>query len=453
MSDVIVQLPLDRTGRNPNNLIGSEEHVLAVTPGLPYKIVVMEHGGFYVKGLRVYDAAYNKLKLNTDYIVTYVYKNTSESTGLNICGAIVFLDPLRTGKVFLTAQMVGGDLCYSFSVVQDYTAFFRSQPINYIPRDMDFIGSEPIWKPGELEKERWHLDTFEPFNNEIDDIRTAYLGGSGEQEDTLRAKIDADFNNFMSKFNDRLDRHIADKSNPHVDTKANRFIELDRLENFQVATPAIAVAGTSESYYMTPQTTSLSIAEWALKPLTLHVDRRDNPHRVTVVQTNGVDYKTVNDLADTKYKTDDTVANTNFAWWDGRVLSHAQITADYRTNIPAQNFTSGFVPPTRLGGGAPTADKVLMSNGTWTNFDALTETFITEASPGVRVATVALDLTPAQAHNLVIQDPWAWTTPVGSIIFYELSFQVWWGWGNGAGLNGYILTYGSIKTDSGWQMI
>lgn len=456
MNDVIVQLPLDRTGRSPNNLIGSEEHPLVVTQGFPYKIITLEHGGFYVKGLRVYDAQYNKLDPNTDYIVTYVYKNASESTGLDICGAIVFLDPQRTGKVFVSAQMVGGDLCYSFTVIEDYVKFFNTKPAGYVPTWMDYVGNEPLWKPGELEKERWHLDTYQPFNNEIEKIAVTVEGGDGTEEDNVRAKIDTDYREFMARFNDRLDRHIADKSNPHVDTKNNRLIALSQLENYAVATEAEAVVGESNALYMTPYLTSLSLDEWALKPLNQHINNKNNPHRVTIDQTGSTSYKTVLDLADTKYERNEQVANANYASWNDQLWTYDQLYINFRKDIPAQNFSAktdlglNYLNPSRIGRSPSGTKKVLMSNGIWTDFNALTATYVTSSAPTILIIQNVANMSQAQANAQISLHPQAWTAPVGSLAYYTLTYQVWWGMGNGASLLTFYPVYGSIKTDSGW---
>lgn len=457
MSDVIVQLPLDRTGRAPNNLIGSEEHLLTVIPGFPYKIITLEHGGFYVKSLRVYDAAYKKLKIDEDYIVTYMYKNAGESVGQEICGAILFLNPLRTGTVFTSAQMVGGDLAFSFTCIEDYVAFFRTKPINYLPFSKDYVGNEPLWKPGELEKERWHLDTYQPFNNEIEKIAVTVEGGDGVEENDFRTKVDNDYLAFLARFNDRLDRHIADKANPHVDTKANRLIDLAKVENLKVATDAEAIAGTSHSLYMTPYLTSLSLDEWALKPLRAHINNKNNPHLITIAQTNANSYLTVDNLAASKYGIQEQVSGTSYADWNGNYWTFDQLYNNIRAAIPAGNFAvggvNGYVSPLRLGAGSPNGAKVLMSNGIWTDFNALTQIYIDQGFPQLYIINGTYGLQQWQAHNMVLANGWAWTTPVGSIALYQLEYRQEWGTGNGSVVGVWANVYGSIKTAAGWVMM
>lgn len=458
MPDVIVQLPLDRTGRAPNNLIGSEEHILKVTPGFPYKIITLEHGGFYINGLRVYDANYNRLEAKKDYIVTYVYKSASESTGLSICGAIVFLDPLRTGKVYTSAQMVGGDLCYSFTVIEDYVAFFKTKPINYVPFWMDYVGNQPVWQPGELAQERWHLDTYQPFNNEIWNMAQNRIGAGGTYEDDYRSQIAKDHDAFLARFTNRLELHIADKANPHSDSKANTLIGLDQLQNYPVANQTDMLAGTSNVLYITPQLTGAAAAEWAIKPLNAHIADKANPHGVTLVQLDALSKQNVNAIADTKYLTTEQVANSDYANVNNANKTYTTLYNEFRNQIPAGNFaaggTNGYLPLNRYTRGTPAANKVLLAdNQSWVDIAEIFALYGNENNSKIFILNFASGVTEKQAYNVAMAQPQVWTASLGSMFLYNLILGQDWGYGNGAFTITQSYTHGCIKTESGWVML
>lgn len=458
MPDVIVQLPLDRTGRAPNNLIGSEEHVLKVTPGFPYKIITLEHGGFYVESLRVYDEQYNKLVPKEDYIVTYEYKNAGESIGLKICGAIVFLDPLRTGTIYTSAQMVGGDLCYSFTVVEDYVKYFKEQPINYRPHWIDYVGNEPLWKPGELEKERWKLDTYQPFNNEIGNIGINAQGADGVHENNYREQVIADHEAFLAKFNDRLDRHIQDINNPHVDIKSHIAIDLGQLENYRVATEQEAIAGTSNELYMTPYLTSLSLNEWAVKPLNTHINDKNNPHEVTLTQVDTLSTNAVDGVVGSKYLLQEQVANSNYAAVDGTSKTYTTLYNEYRYQLQASNFAAGggngYLPQGRYGRGAPGPNTVLLSNSqSWVDFGTICQLYGGKDNSVIYFLQFPAGTSQQQAFNVAMTQPQVWTAPLGSMFLYNLVTPLVWGTGNGSTTTNVTQTHGCIKTESGWAMI
>ncbi|AEH03575.1 virion structural protein [Pseudomonas phage PhiPA3] len=456
MTDTYVSLPLDKTGRDPNNLMGSEEHTLVATPNFPYKIITLYHGGFYLRDLRVYDAQYKRLVKDVDYIVTYYHKDASEYIGLDICSAIVFLDKTRTGKVYTSAQMVGGDLAFSFTVVNDYVQFYRSKPANYIPVSKDYNGNEPIWKPGELEAERWHLDTYQPFNNELDRIARAITGSIGDYETDYHNNVVSAYNQFMARFDNRLDNHINDKNNPHQDNKSQTEIGLPRLQNFKVATQAEANAAASNTLYLTPKLSAGIVTTLALTPLNNHINSTGNVHRVTLAQLNTPSKDTVDATVNTKYLRNETVEGANLGLFNGGYRDWNYMSTEFRRNIPAQNFVAGgangYMPPRRIGRGNPDGNSAMHSDGSWWSWPAIFARYGTTTRSAVYIMTMG-NVTPAQAHAIATSQSFAYTAPIGSIIFYNLNETLTWGRGNGTFTETHVQTFGSMKTASGWVQL
>lgn len=460
MSNIKVRLQYDPTGRNADNLVGSEAHDLKAVAGFPYKIITLDNGGFYTRSLRVYDSAYNKLSPGVDYIYTYRHAVLSQELGLNICSAIVFLDPTRVGTVYCSAQMVGGDAAFSLTVITDYVIWFNSQPVGYVPRNDDFNGNEPQWKPGELDIERWHLDTYQPFNNEIYDMARSINGATGPYEQDFRDHVLADYNAFLLLFNDRLQRHIDDKGNPHVDVKDD--VGLGLVENYTVASEQIARAGQSNTTYLTPALSWAVVDEFAIKPMNNHINLRPaNPHRTTP-ETIDSPVKTVVDAkANTKYLRNEQVVNADYFANSANPdpSSEAYTYYDYyqyaRSKIAALEFLAqnggGFINPYRIGRGSPAGNTALNGDGLWVTWDSIIVQQAPPPSPVVMICGAFGDRNVG--HNFVITQPWARTVPVGSVAFYYLDTLYWWGSGNGAIQLGGRTTCGSFKTASGWIMI
>lgn len=309
MANVIVQLPLDLSGTNPNNAIGSEEHLLTKLDGFPYSIITMEHGGFYSKSLKVFDEKYNRLKVNEDFIWTYRHNLISERTGRDVASAIVFINKNLKGKVFLQAQMVGGDVAYSFTVIQDYIAFYKTKPTTYVPTIDDYVGTEPIWAPGELANERWGLDTYQPFNNELENIRRAMTMGAIDAEQKFRDAVKNRFDEFMAKFTDRLKNHIDDKNDPHQITPTQ--VNLGIVNNYAVASSAVALAGTSDDTYLTPKLVNEVLDGVPTTRLNAHINTvNSDPHNTTAASLNAYSKQQLADSLATVYDKTSTVANT-----------------------------------------------------------------------------------------------------------------------------------------------
>jgi hypothetical protein len=73
--------------------------------------------------------------------------------------------------------------------------------------------------------------------------------------------------------------HMTDLTNPHQVTASQ--VGLGNVPNWQIPTNAIAISGNSMEHFMTPHHTKLLVGDMALNPLSIHMQRTDNPHSVT----------------------------------------------------------------------------------------------------------------------------------------------------------------------------
>lgn len=451
MANIYVRLSYDPSGRDPDNLISGEPHDLQSISGFPFKIVTMVNGGFYSRSLRVYNADYEKLSPGIDYIYTYRFANLSDKLGLEVAADIVFLDPARTGKIYLSAQMVGGDLAFSLTAVEDYISWFSQQPVGYIPREMDYAGNEPIWKPGELDKERWKLDTFQPFNNEIYQMGRAIQGQTGPYEQDFRENVTKDYNDFLDLFTDRLERHIRDEANPHEDVKGD--VGLNLVENYVLATEQSARAGMANNEYLSPLLSWATVDQFALIPLNKHIADETNPHRTTPEKIDSPIKTVVDATAATKYFRNEQVADTDY--FSNGVDSYAY--NEYfklaRRDIPADNFVSGgangYLDPRRLGRGTPAANTALNGDGQWVTWDSIIIQQGAPPSPTIYSAGSGWG-SPSSAHYWLTRQPWAFSAPTGSVCFYRVPTVYTWGYGNGGASGQINVIHGSYKTATGW---
>lgn len=452
MADIYVRLPYDPTGRNPNNLVSGELHTLVATSGFPYKIIDMVNGGFYARSVRVYDADYNRLTPEVDYILTYRYAAFSQKVGLDVCSDIVFLDPARTGSVYVSAQMVGGDVAFSLTAIADYVAWFKTQPSGYVPKQFDYSGNEPVWGPGELDKERWRLDTFQPFNNEIYQFARAVEGGNGNYEDAFRKRIQDKYQEFLNLFTDRLQRHIDDKDNPHKTDKT--ILGLGLVSNYRLATADESILATSNELYQTPELSWQTVNKWAMSPLVAHTGSTSNPHETTPAKIDSPTKAVVNASVQSKYGRHETVSNANLLTDTVTNWTYLDFYNYCRLNIPASNFavggTNGYMSPARIGRGNPNNNTVLTSDGNWVDWSSLMAQYAVKGAAQLKIFNFAISTPPDQAHAMAVSDPWAATARIGSMMLYRLSNTLTWGVGNGTGTTTQNFVYMSYRTASGW---
>lgn len=429
MTNVVVQLPADLSGTNPNNLSGNEEHLLVNYDGFPYKILTLFHGGFYAASLKVFDQDYKKLLPGIDFIATYKHQGISDRTGFDVCSAIIFLNKARTGIVYTSAQMVGSDLAFSFNVIQDYINFYKSKPA-FVPSNNDFVGTEPTWGPGELVQNRWHLDTYQPLNNEMENIARRTMVGPEGKEDTFRQSVRDRLTVFLARFNTRLDQHIANKANPHQVNKTDLGLPL--LRNLQVATGVIAQAGVSNDHYMTPALVWSEVQKLAMEPLAAHVNLNPaNAHWLTNVQLNAPNRYNVDTDVGRKYNLYETVANATYCYLRGAWTTYDGYVWDLRHNLDTSFFPNGMLEPWRMGTGPLSATSIYRGNGTWVEIDQLFAEYGSSAGGIGTVRTMAPVGNDIWATLAQIRS-WYPSDPDGSLVFVNFTQHVQQGFGNGS---------------------
>lgn len=448
MANPVVQLPLDLTGTNPDNLVPAEEHLLVDLDGFPYKIITLFHGGFYTKGLRVYTEQNNKyvlLRPNVDYICTYHHVELSKRTGLEICSDIVFINHSLTGIVKVQAQMVGGDLAYSFTAITDYVTWFNQQ-VNHVPEWIDYAGFEPIWGPGELVQKRWGLDTYQPMNNALEDIARRHMYGPAGAEEDLRQSIRDRFDQFMSRFDDRLDRHIADKANPHQSNPEK--VGLGLLRNLPIATQGQANAIASNEFYLTPKLV-WGANDLLSKPLYDHIALRPaDPHDLTNAQLNAHSRGQIDVVMAAKQPKGSVVANTRTLFYKGAWRTYEEYIGILRKNLWTTFFPIGIIQPQFLAGGAIGDVNAIMRGGP--RFSNIND-IISEFSPAKPTELQSL-VFPHLDTNVMLNTVNAmWPNfNTGSIVICAGMNQQPQGWGNGSSFTNTPQTVIIVKSTGGW---
>lgn len=445
MKPTYVELPLDRSGRNPNNLMTGIAVPSSQLGTSQYRILTLEHGGFYENALKIYDQQYNLLRLDRDYILTYFHPEVSSMFGLNIYSAIVLINPSVSNIVYLSAQMVGSDVAFSFTVKDDYNVFFNGKGSGYKPTTKDYYGNEPVYPPGTLAKLRWQLDTYQPFNNALDDIAKALSGATGTHEQDYRDSVVSEHDRIMELFNDRLQIHINDLNNPHNDERSQ--IGLGAVNNFQVASPAEA-ATTRNDRYLTPALSEQVIHTKGRIPLQAHISDRTNVHEVTPKQIDAYTPDEINSKLVPKYNLLEVVENATLGLFV-TYKDYNTILNEYRTNLPAENFTSGMISPNRLLRGTPSAKTVYNSNyPQWTTWEAVATEYPSSASGTVYFANVGTNNREA-AHSFVVNTPPFSSAPNNSLVFYKIRETKWRVGANGGYYFDVVTTYASFKDADG----
>lgn len=283
---------------------------------------------------------------NGQYVCTQLFTDMTLRTGLDICSVIVITDktlPVNL-QVSVDYQVLGGEYSASVDAIQQLIDSLElgNQPVKWT----DILGRPVQFPPAPHYHDLGDVYGFEYIVAALERITQAIYVGDSAQLAAIYQYIDheiasvqgdiatnaanltahlADFTNphrvtaaqvglgnvsnyatasnadgqtgtstqlFMTpaattaaiafQVGNALNAHIANVNNPHATTKAQ--VGLGSVQNYGIASTAMAQAGTDNASYMTPALTAAAVTQQALGPLNAHINNVSNPHQVTKAQ-------------------------------------------------------------------------------------------------------------------------------------------------------------------------
>ena len=255
--------PFDPVGNNPLNRIVNEQHVLSSpNDARLYRFIIPSAAPFFpdsaVIQFRNPDMTIRTLVEGVDYYFGHHFISASKACAKPVVGSIQFLDRDIQGVLRLTYQTMGGVWTLSDQEIAEILANNLRNPrttaweqITELPFQFPVIDHE------------WNLVDMvgaKEIVEELESIREAILSASGGG----------------------LSQHVANRNNPHEVTATQ--VGLGLVQNYPLATTPQAQAGTNNTTYMTPLRTAQAIAAQVGAVVAVHADRTDNPHGVTKAQ-------------------------------------------------------------------------------------------------------------------------------------------------------------------------
>lgn len=138
---------LDPTGRNPNNLVSNETHVLAASNDLN-RIIIPLYGPIFKEGLVIRVEGSSRILVSgEDYITTDLLQDATLTFNKEIVSAIVILDLVFVGTLLLEYQVLGG--LYSHTVTPVIDAYNDYENTN-APVDWAQVSNTPDEYPPSL---------------------------------------------------------------------------------------------------------------------------------------------------------------------------------------------------------------------------------------------------------------------------------------------------------------
>ncbi len=256
--------PFDPTGTNPLNLVPNEQQVVTAVNYNDYHFVIPRFAPFFKDGLVLTftnpDGSARPLVEGQDYLLANFFISASRACAAPIFGAISFLDFNLAGVIRMSYQTLGG----IWTLDDNGMAELLANEINN-PRvtAWEQVTNIPVMFP--VISHEWDL---------VDMV------GASEVVTAIQNVADAIVGNINGQ--NAYAAHLVDYNNPHETTAAQ--VGLGNVQNFPLATPAQAQAGTNNTTYMTPFTTNAAIQALGAGAFTAHLTNYNNPHQTTAAQ-------------------------------------------------------------------------------------------------------------------------------------------------------------------------
>jgi hypothetical protein len=257
-----VTYPFDPTGSNPLNRITNEQHVITSTNFRDYHFFIPKLAPFFAETFSMTflntDGSVRNMVEGRDYYLSHHFISASRACARPVYGSITFLDTDTAGVARITYQTVGGDWTLDEQTIAEILANNLNNPRT---SSWEQIVEMPVMFP--VIDHQWNL---------VDMVGASDLV---ESMDNVRDAL-------LQTSDGGLPQHIADKNNPHEVSKAQ--VGLSLVENYPVASFEQATAGTNNVSYMTPLRTQQLITSIGSGAVAAHANRTDNPHSVTKAQ-------------------------------------------------------------------------------------------------------------------------------------------------------------------------
>lgn len=229
---LVNKYPLDKTGKDPANLVTDELHTEIDSFA---RIIIPELGAFFTESLIVKDSNDNNLTFGTDYINGEFNQNLSLICGKEICTTVLIVNKLLETPFKLTYQATGGEGSASRTeILEKYELLLnRTYP--------DLFWNEIIDKPPEFKPTHHLHDILEIYGFEyivqaLNRIKNAIDIGCFPSYQSLLSYIDAMLLKLASDMNKYLDENMDDAIIKFKEQFNKAYFDLDNLENLSAAT-------------------------------------------------------------------------------------------------------------------------------------------------------------------------------------------------------------------------
>lgn len=437
----------DPSGKNRANAVYDEFHDVGRYFKYPRRPFSLDAGYFYDDSLVVRDSAGRTLVRNVDYTTGYLHGDGTVETGQSIVGLVIIINKAVSSRVYVDAQMVGGDYCSLGGLVNKL-----QQSLINDKRNVDYYNLADKPSSFNVVRHKHHMATtfgWNPFAEVFIAMRDAIRQNN-------RLALEAEVKDIFSGagpeaadlLNKLVDQHIADESNPHVDTIEKMGFPQYRNRYF-IRASEVYSTNQYRDHYITAMAIDTYVNSYGFDVLRPHIAAAKDPHETTLDQL-GMDDKYGVDILLRKYASpSDTAENAMTVYGYDRFALIKYLRDDLR----ADALVGNPLAPALLGKGNPSIDTLLFGDGVWRDPKDIIAKY-TPVEPTVVYAGLLGGAVRDEAFNKLVElysDKSSY--PVGSLIIYSERLDVRNIVGDRLYSTDGIVNTGAIRTENGWDRI
>ena len=262
--EYLLRYPLDLTGRNPDNLIRGESHVLK---DMRFRAIAPFYGAFYGDTVVLYDETNSRpLVRNKDFVTAEVLVDKTSLTGQPVNGIILIINRQVSKHVRIDYQCLGGD---NFKNNQSIENLLKVEHDDYVSYSYLDINKKPeTFKPTFHKHNVAEIYGFEYLTYLLESIRNAVIWKKLDLVKELISKVDLEITNMIEANINNTDEAFNKFLSDYKYAFRKELFDLSNIKNYRPSTQQEGVAiangdrvNLTEEAYISIQTISFFKSE------------------------------------------------------------------------------------------------------------------------------------------------------------------------------------------------
>ena len=238
-----IRYEFDKSGRNPNNLVSEEGHVLN---DREVRIISPRHAHFYIESVVIKDKKNNQVVPRASYFFDDTSETIAGLTGLGAASTIVLVDKTVSKNISVTYQAVGGQ----FTSIDIPALQNKLNSLNLDNRPVSWlnIANKPdAFPPAEHFHPIWQTYGYEGLIYVIERLIKATLIGDEESHNVIWEAIGG-FDAKLEKLKNKVDVDVANLIGDNNNGVNAKLEELKRKINDDVVQKVNALKGALDNH-------------------------------------------------------------------------------------------------------------------------------------------------------------------------------------------------------------